>query len=159
VFWIQNGYELYSINGIAMKQIYSLSFSLLLLVIFSSCSKDFLKPYDERIIGSWRITEIDVRGIGGSSRNLAFNEGEFSFLDDGRLVYNRQGRTYQGSWDLRRVNRNDERVQVLQLSAIDFAAQDVRTEYFDDINFTNTNRFRGFIHSGNRTYVVHFIRL
>lgn len=155
-----------------MKQFYSLSFSsLLLLFIFSSCSKDFLKPYDERIIGTWRIDEIDTRGIGSGSRTLPFNEGVLSFYEDGGLVYVRQGQTYQGSWDLRKINRTTncttnngsntctERVQVLQLTAVDFAAQNVRTEYFDDIDFTGTDSFKGFIHSGAKTYVVKFVRL
>jgi len=156
-----------------MKKIYSFALLLLLSFSFFNCSKDFLKPYEDRIIGSWRISDIDSRGW-GSSRNLPFREGIFAFAEDGKLTYtNAAGRIYSGSWDIRKeYNRgncqtddngnrqcDDKRVQKMQLTAVDFAAQEIKTEYFDDIDFTNTNRMKAYIYSGSRTYVYYFIRM
>lgn len=155
-----------------MKKFYFFSPFLLLSVFFFNCSKDFLKSYEDRIIGTWRISDIDSRGW-GSERNLSFREGSFVFGDDGKLTYtNAAGRVYQGSWDLRKEYSrgncytddngyqqcDDKKVQKMQLTAVDFSAQEIKTEYFDDIIFTNTNRMKAYITSGSRTYVYHFIR-
>ena len=166
--------KLYSAKVLAMRKLYLLCVALTVISIFSSCSKDAFKPYEDRIIGTWRITDIDVRGFGGGTRTLQFSEGQFTFTNDRKLQYvNLAGRTFTGNWDLRKEirigncytdsngNRNctDERVQVLQLTAVDFTNQEIRSEYFDDIQFTNTNRMNGYIYSGSRTYVIQFVRL
>lgn len=142
-----------------MKKIYTYAAPLVFFFLFAAgCSKDFLRSYEYRIIGTWRITDIDRRGP-GDSRNLPFTEGQFTFAEDGRFTWTNGGRTYQGNWDIRRNSTGDGQVQTLQITAIDFANQDVRTEYFTDLNFTNTNRLRACIHDGRRTYVYRFLRL
>ena len=43
-------------------------YTLILLLAFSlaACSKDFLKPYEDRIEGgTWELHDVDRRGIGG----------------------------------------------------------------------------------------------
>ena len=156
------------------KWLTSFTITLLFFTLFTSCSKDALKPYEDRIIGTWRITDIDVRGIGGGTRTLLFSEGQFTFTNDRKLIYlTDNGRTYNGTWDLRKEVRpgncytdsngnrtcNNDRVQILQLTAVDFTTQDIRSEYFDDIQFTNTNRMNAHIYSGSRTYVIQFVRM
>jgi len=61
-----------------VKNIYTLSI-LLSLVLFSACSKDVLKKYDKRIIGTWRITDVNRVGLGGNTDNLPFTDGNFTF--------------------------------------------------------------------------------
>jgi hypothetical protein len=153
-----------------MKKIYPL---LLVLVAISGCSKDLLKRYENRVQGVWRLTDVDRRGIGGSLSHLTFTEGEFTFTDGGQFSYvNGSGATYKGSWYIRRewrsgncstndngsTNCNDRQVNTLHITAVDFISQDVKTEYFDDMLFTGTNRFNAFIHSGLHTYIFHFRR-
>lgn len=138
-----------------MKKIYTYAAPLIFFFLFAAgCSKDFLRSYEYRIIGTWRITDLDRRGS-GNSNNLPFTEGEFTFAEDGRFTWTNGGRTYQGSWDIRRSGD----AQSLYLTAVDFNAQDVRTEYFTDITFTNTNRIRATIEDGRRRYVYRFLRL
>ena len=142
-----------------MRSFYFLKVSVFLLFLFlAGCSKDFLKRYDKRIIGTWKITDIDGYGLGGSI-SLPFPEqGIFTFSDDGQLTYNNSGRTYQGSWDIRKEQRDEEAIKSLHLTAVDFTSQEVRTEYFNEMRFTSTNRFKAFIYSGLKTYVYHFAK-
>jgi hypothetical protein len=142
-----------------MRSFYILTTSVFLLfIILTGCSKDFLKRYDKRIIGTWKVTDIDGYGLGGSL-SLPFPEqGIFTFSDDGQLTYSYSGTTYQGSWDIRKEQREDETINSLHLTAIDFTNQEVRTEYFNEMRFTSTDRFKAFIYSGLKTYVYHFVR-
>jgi hypothetical protein len=89
-----------------MRSFYILTTSVFLLfIILTGCSKDFLKRYDKRIIGTWKVTDIDGYGLGGSL-SLPFPEqGIFTSSDDGQLTYSYSGTTYQGSWDIRKEQR------------------------------------------------------
>jgi hypothetical protein len=139
-----------------MKKLYA---SLLLVTLFSGCSKDILKPYDERIIGSWRITEIDRVGIGGSTSNLPFREGTMTFEAGRTLTYVNSSGTYQGTWDLVKKYPDEEEVQrSLQVTAVDFTGRSVLAEYYDDISFRSTDHFVATKQSGTHTYITHFRR-
>ena len=141
-----------------MKKIYTLSILLSFVVLFG-CSKDFLKKYDERIIGTWRISDVNRIGIGGSTDNLTFREGSFTFREGGSLTYvNSAGTTYQGSWDIAKKTIGEETVRSLQITAIDFAGQDVRTEYYDDMDFVGTDHFKTEVISRTHSYITHFRR-
>lgn len=141
-----------------MRKIYTSAPILLLLLFFAGCSKDVLKSYDKRIIGTWKISDINRHGIGGSA-NLPFDEGGiFTFSDDGTLSLNFLGRTYNGSWDIRKEFREDKNVNSLHITAVDFTNQQVLSEFFNEMRFTGTNRFKAFIYSGTKTYVYHFSR-
>jgi hypothetical protein len=128
------------------------------MLLTSSCSKDVLKSYDQRIVGTWRIIDIDRFGFSGND-NLPFNEeGVFNFSDDGQVTYNFGGTAYKGSWDIIRQTQNDALQRSLQLSVIDFSGQQMLSEYFNNIQFTGTDRFTAFIEYGTRTYVYRFRR-
>ncbi len=157
-----------------MKKLYLILLMICYGLLQAGCSKDFLKSYDKRIQGSWKIIDVDKVGIGGSISSLTFKEGEFTFNEDGKLEYtNNAGEKYSGSWNLRKqrytgscfTNENggrtceDKNVQTLQLTAVNFTTQDVKGELFDDLQFTNTNRFNAYIYSGTKTYVFRFLRL
>ena len=141
-----------------MKKCYltGLLFSVLLL---SSCSKDFLKSYDRRIVGVWKITDINRTGLGGSTSNLPFQNGEFNFQDDGSLVYtNEAGTIYQGTWNIEKSYYNETTYQSLHITVVNFTTQEVKGEYYDDIDFTRTDRFKARINQGLHTYVTRFDR-
>jgi len=141
-----------------MKKIYTLSV-LLSFVLFLGCSKDFLKKYDKRIIGTWRISNVRNFGIGGDTDNLPFNEGTFTFTEGGSLTYVSSANvTYQGSWDIVKKYRDDETLRSLRITAVNFTTQQILSEYYDDMNFASTDHFKANITSLFHTYVTHFRR-
>jgi len=154
-----------------MKKIYILVMIPLTFLLVSGCSKDAFKNYEDRIEGSWRLDDVDRIGFGNSS--LPFTEGRFIFISPGKLEYtDRFGGLYQGSWDMRRHNIagncntdnngnrqcDDRNVRSLSITAIDFQTREVRSEYFDEIVFTSTNKFKAYIYLTGRTYVFRFSR-
>jgi hypothetical protein len=139
-----------------MKKIYLL---LIPVIIFSSCSKDFLKPYDDRIVGTWRISEVNRVGIGGNASDIAFRNGTFEFHNDGTLTYtDAAGNTSSGTWDIQKRNVNNDVIRTLQITAVDFNSQQVRAEFYDEMNFRSTNHFVAKINNTLRTFVTHFRR-
>lgn len=149
-----------------MKKLY-LSLLIFTTIIFlSACSKDIFKDYEDRIEGTWRLDDVDRIGIGTS--NVTFTEGRFTFIEPGRFEYtDRFGGFYEGSWDIRkqRIRGNcdngdcdDRNVKSLSITAVDFQTRDLKTEYFDEIKFTGTNKFNAFIYLNSRTYVFRFRR-
>lgn len=154
-----------------MKKLYALSALLLATVLLSACSKDILKPYDDRIEGTWELTDINKIGFGNT--NLSFDGGRFTFYGNGRMKYeDGYGGYYEGEWQIRNrnipdcytdengVNVCDNRyVKTLLINVTDFGSHDVRSEFFDEMVFTGTNRFKAYIYDGGRTYVYKFSRL
>ena len=141
-----------------MKKIYTVSI-LFFILLFSACSKDFLKRYENRIVGTWRITDVNRIGFGGSTSHLPFTTGTFTFFDNGSLDYVKSANvTFKGSWEIVKKIRENETVHSLQITAVDFTNQQVLSEYYDDINFTGTNHFKANINSDFHTYVTHFRR-
>ena len=149
-----------------MKKFYFYLLIPLAFVLFTSCSKDILKNYEDRIEGSWRLDDVDRIGFGTTT--LAFTEGRFIFTEPGKLEYtDRFGGLYQGSWEIRRQtirgncdngDCDDRNVKTLSITAIDFQTRDVKTEHFDEIRFTGTNSFNAYIYLNSRTYVFNFRR-
>lgn len=139
-----------------MKKIYLL---FLAAIVFSSCSKDFLKPYDDRIVGTWRVSEVNRIGIGGDAADIAFRNGKFQFNGDGTLIYTDDaGNVSSGTWDIQKRNVNNDIIRTLQITAVDFNSQQVRAEFYDEMNFRSTNHFVAKINNTLRTFVTHFRR-
>ena len=143
-----------------MNKHYTLIFlSVFSLFLVAGCSKDFLKPYEDRVEGgTWDLHDIDRQGIGGGY-DPQFTGGRFEFLPGGELFYTDEaGNQYEGSWSIRKYNAENGRVRTLSLTAIDFNNQRVLSEDFDDMQFSGTDRFRAYVYTGNRTYVFRFKR-
>jgi hypothetical protein len=140
-----------------MKKIYTTFFPILLLL--SGCSKDFLKSYDRRITGgTWELYDVNNIGLGGRY-NYPFSGGKFTFESSGDVTYvNDQGEAYSGSWDIRQNWQGDNQQQTLVISVLNFQTQDIISEYFDDMQFTGTNKFKAFVNYGGRTYTFKFKR-
>lgn len=141
-----------------MKKFYAFAFFASLIFPYG-CSKDVLKSYDKRVLGTWEIIDRDRFGFNEPDA-LPFDEGDrFTFGEDGALTIVRGNTTYKGSWDIQRVRRgDDDNAKTLQITAIDFANQQVRSEYFNNLIFTNTNRFTAVINYNTRAYVYRFLR-
>jgi hypothetical protein len=143
-----------------MGKHYTLILSAFSLLLVAGCSKDFLKPYEDRIEGgTWELHDIDRRGIGGGGYDPVFTGGRFNFFDNGELHYvDEAGNEYEGTWSMRKYDTGDGRVRSLTITAIDFNSQRVRFESFDDMQFSGTNRFHAFVYSGGKTWVFRFRR-
>lgn len=141
-----------------MKRIYTISILFSIFLVYG-CSKDFLKSYDNRIVGTWRISDVNRVGLGGNTSNLPFTSGTFTFYANGSLDYsNSVNVNFTGSWDIVKKVRDNETVRSLQITAVDFTNQQVLTQYYDDMNFTSTNHFKATINSNFHSYVTHFRR-
>ncbi len=141
-----------------MKKI-STSVILFSIMLFFGCSKDILKSYDKRIIGTWEITNARNYGFGGNTDNLPFSNGKFTFLENGSLEYITSTNViFKGSWQIEKKINSDKTIHSLQITAVDFTNQQVLAEYYDDINFVSTNHFRANIIYNFHTYVTNFRR-
>ena len=128
--------------------------------LFNSCSKDILKSYEDRILGTWQIDRVNKVGFGGDIEDLPFQEGNnFTFMENGALEFiGNNGEVYSGSWDMERAYYDDQQVRALHIAVVNFTTQQLRSELFEEIQFTGTNKFKGFIRQGLHTYVFHFER-
>lgn len=140
-----------------MKNIYF----FIAIFFITGCSKDLLKRYEKRIVGSWSITDVKRTGIGGSAVDLPFKEGaQIDFFEDHTLIYRSPaGEIYEGNWDIQKeYNDEDDIDRGLQLTAVDFGNQKVITEYYNDMNFRGSDHFIAFVNSGIQSYSTHFRR-
>lgn len=143
-----------------MKKHYTLILSAAILLCITGCSKDFLKRYEKRIQGgTWQLTNVHSSGV-GSWDKFAFNNGSFTFLPAGQLEYvDLDGNFYEGTWDMRKDRYGDnQEAHTLHISVINFQTNKMLSEYYDDVNFTGTDRFVAFINTSNRTYRFVFKR-
>jgi hypothetical protein len=155
-----NGRKLnrFSTKIFIMKKNYVSGF-LLAIALLAGCSKDVLKSYEKRIIGTWQITNVRNYGIGGNTDYLSFASGSFTFHENGTLEYTNSAKAlFKGSWDLKKKRMDKNTVHRLQITAVDFNNQQVLSEYYDDINFAGTNHFRANITYNFHTYVTNFRR-
>lgn len=153
-----------------MKKIYLIILTSFLL---SACSKDFFKNYDDRILGTWNLVDVDKNGVGGSIGNQTFQDGQFTFREDGSMSYTTpSGVLYEGGWNIDKEWRNDncstdndgntscttEAQYELFVAVTDPVSQQVKRERFDQMQFTSANRFKAYIFSDFQTYVFIFRR-
>lgn len=83
-----------------MNKNYTLAL-LFCIIFFFGCSKDFLKSYEDRIVGTWKVTDVDRIGIGGNTDKLPFTSGTFTFNENGTLNYlNPANENFKGSWEI-----------------------------------------------------------
>ena len=139
-----------------MKKIYFFAFATVLL---TGCSKDFLKQYDDRVVGNWYISKVNRVGIGGDFNDLPFREGQFDFRGDGSLTYTDEfGNVSAGSWDIQKRNVNNNVIRTFHVTTVDFNTQVVRSEFYDDMQFRSTNHFVAEVNNTFRSFVTHFRR-
>ena len=142
-----------------MTKIYSSALLFIMTLSLAGCSKDFLKRYEKRIIGTWRITGINRIGIGGGFEHLAFRNGTFSFQEGGTLIYtNASGTRFEGKWDVDKVYDDDDTRRTLHITVADYQNQQVLSEYYEDMIFVGTNHFKANARSGFNNYMTHFRR-
>jgi len=141
-----------------MKKVYYLS-GIMIMLLFGGCSKDIFRSFENRIIGTWKITNVNRSGFGGNPENLPFRDGIFTFNSDGTLNYNDgSGAIFRGNWEITRMQSSDNSNRVLKITAVDFTNQTVLSEYYDDMNFRGTDFFVAIIYRPLVRLTTHFRR-
>lgn len=143
------------------SKLYSFSFIALLVLSLSSCKKWL--P-ENRIEGSWRLTEVEKRRAFGNERiNSGYESGVFRFNENGTASYTNATDTMQGNWQMRTQNgpgyydsdgnwQTDSR-QVLIIKLYDFNSNRVIDWYFDHFDFRSSGRrLFAFIESPSYNY-------
>ena len=153
-----------------MNKFYTIAIAILFSLSFSGCSKE---SFQERIIGTWQLEDVDRVGWGGNNRDHPFKNGTFTFVESGSLTWvDPTGTNYKGTWQIRKNNIsggcntdgngittcNNRQVKSLMITAIDFNNQDIRSEYFEEMDFNGNNRFKAYVEVGNKRYVFYFRR-
>ncbi|MGC4102504.1 hypothetical protein [Ferruginibacter sp.] len=148
-----------------MKHIYSLVLSGALLILFSSCAK--LNP-EHKIIGNWKLDDVVKRRPFNNDHLLTgFEQGSFSFYDNGNAVY-QDTVTLSGYWDMRREYRGyydgngdyrNDNTLVLRIKLVNFTTNRFIDWEFDDSQFKrSSDRLDGFIYNGLTSYQYSFRR-
>jgi hypothetical protein len=137
----------------------SLYFLFLLLLLGPGCSKDFLKDYEDRIVGTWSLIDVNRQGFVYNSNSLPFTTGTFQFFSSGELRYtDGQANRFTGTWSIEKRMIGEEWTQSLTVAVFDPVTLRSIAEYYDDIRFTSTNRFTANVRRSFGTYVSIFRR-
>src|SRR5689334_22502745 len=116
------------------SKLYFLSFILLLFTI-SSCKK--WMP-ENRIVGTWRLVDTEKRRLfDRDDVNTGYENGLFTFYDNGTSMYKEGSLQLDGNWEMRksrRYNNADGDVEERTIFIIrlhNFSANIILDWYFD----------------------------
>ncbi len=153
-----------------MRNKSTLIFLLGAVLLLSSCSKDALKSYENRLEGGrWRLEKVTEIGF---PRSIDILSGSYRFYDDGRMTYDdHSGSFFEGEWNLHKywysscfwaesggTICDDQYFRELSIFAVDrYSSEQIRI-HFDNIQFTGTNTFKAYIYERTGTYVFRFRR-
>lgn len=130
-----------------------------LAVVTSGCIKEGYRTAERRILGEWRIDDVNPMGWGGNSARIPFNNGRFTFYDNGTLSYvNDNNQQFSGSWYINRRWQDDTQWLSMQITAVDFVNQQVLSQFYENLDFRGRNRLRAETQQSTRRYVTYFRR-
>jgi len=130
-----------------------------LAVVTSGCIKEGYRTAERRILGEWRIDDVNPMGWGGNSARIPFNNGRFTFYDNGTLSYvNDNNQQFSGSWYINRRWQDDEQWLSMQITAVDFVNLRVLSQFYENLDFRGRNRLRAETQQSTRRYVTYFRR-
>lgn len=154
-----------------MRNKFTLIALLSSLIFLTGCSKDILRPYEDRLEGgTWRLDRVSEVGFPRSS--ITILRGDYTFYSDGSMIYqDRYGGFFEGDWQIRKFLSdecyiddwgnsvcNSEYWRELTIYAVDYDTRERIRIIFDDIRFTGTNTFKGYIYDVGGTYIFTFRR-
>jgi len=133
------------------------------LLVFTGCSKDIFDRYEKKILGDWEAEGIDSYGSGSLPVN--FGQGSYHFSGDKSFTFtNLRGIQYNGKWRIQRYGSTDDcsgcssdNIRSLLVSAME-GSGDLKSDYFNQISFSGTDRFSATMMNGTRTGVLKFRR-
>lgn len=114
------------------------------VVMLFGCTKHRLNKFNNRIVGDWKLVEVNTFGVGSS--RIVFNGGSFSFNEDNSLVYyDRNETVYTGSWDIEAYTYTEgdgdsETEFILTMDV--YSNNDRKFDQFEIPSFGNANRFK-----------------
>ena len=130
-----------------------------LAVVTSGCIKEGYRTAERRILGEWRIDDVNPMGWGGNSARIPFNNGRFTFYDNGTLSYvNDNNQQFSGSWYINWRWQDDQQWLSMQITAVDFVNQQVLSQFYENLDFRGRNRLRAETQQSTRRYVTYFRR-
>ncbi|WP_346238910.1 hypothetical protein ABDK00_005670 [Niabella insulamsoli] len=132
---------------------------LLIPIALAGCTKHKLQKFNNRIVGDWKLVEINTFGLGSS--HIVFNGGSFSFNSDNSAVYYHSGDTYRGDWFIDAYTYTDGEgdSDTEFILSIDVAKGSYRKfDSFEIPRFGNANRFKAKVRNGLNTVTYIFER-
>ena len=131
-------------------------------VFLSSCTKTWM---ENRLEGTWRLKSAEkTTFINWSDLNTGYENGQFTFNDNGTAAFTGNNLSMNGDWTMRRVRdwRNNDGDQdsrtALSIHLYDFASQKVLNLEFDDMRFWGRNRIVAEYRSYAHRYRYVFVR-
>lgn len=134
-----------------MKKIY-FAFIPALFFLLTACKKEKPEAYDNLLAnGTWELYNYHAPGY----INPSFLDGEFTFTPGGRCEYkDENGNVYTGTW--KHVWHGDLELHSLIIDVQDPNTQDKKWEHFDDIQFSSSFQFNGYINNFYESYIFRF---
>lgn len=141
------------------------------LIFLSSCSKDILRPYEDRLEGgTWTLDKVIEVGFPESS--ISILRGSYTFYGDGAMIYeDRYGGFFEGDWTIRKFYSDQcyiddwgnsvcdsDMWRELTIFAVDYYTKERIRILFDDIRFVGTNTFKAYIYDRRGSYIFTFRR-
>lgn len=123
---------------------------LLLPLLFSGCGS-WLYNREARLVGSWKLSgAAKLRFFNQDPISTGYEEGVFSFYDNGQARYSEGTLEMEGSWRLRYIsnggydrygNLNSYSRTLFTVHLVNFQSNKVLNLDFDDCRFNGKNRF------------------
>ena len=129
----------------------SLLFFLTIPLLFSGCSR-WMYDREDKLIGNWKLVSASKLRSFKNSKVIStgYEDGMFTFYDNGQARYSEGQVEMEGSWQLRSVshggydingNHSSNSSTVLSVHLVDFRSNKVLNLDFDDCWFKGRNRF------------------
>jgi len=123
---------------------------LLYSLLFYGCGS-WLINREDRLIGRWKLASAaKLRIFNQDPISTGYEQGIFSFYDNGQAKYSEGSLEMEGSWRLRSVsnggydmygNLNSHSRTVFTVHLVNFQSNKVLNLDFDDCRFNGRNRF------------------
>jgi hypothetical protein len=145
-----------------MKKLLLLLF--LLPVFLSSCTKAWM---ENRLEGTWRLKSAErTTFVIWNAINTGYENGHFTFNDDGTAQFTGNNLSMNGDWSMRRVRNwvnnsngdDQDNRTALFIHLYDFPSQKVLNLEFDDMRFWGKNRMVAEYQSSGYRYKYVFVR-
>ena len=123
---------------------------LIIPLLFSECGR-WLYNREDRLVGNWKLVNASrLRSFHNKPISTGYEEGMFSFYDNGQARYSEGPLEMEGSWQLRSVshggydingNHSSNSSTVLSVHLVDFRSNKVLNLDFDDCWLKGRDRF------------------
>lgn len=135
-------------------------FLFLITFVLFGCTKQRLDKFNNRIVGNWKLVEVNTFGIGNS--NIVFDGGSFSFNEDNSLTYyDRTQNVYTGNWYIDAYTYTDDNGNSESEFILTLDVSNGKMRKYDEMEmpgFGNVNRFKAKVRHDLNTVTYVFER-